>query len=189
MNRYIEPTIIILSLILVLLFFIFKKLKSSIGFKPQKVVYQDTGEAPVLFSQKYSLCGKPDYIVKEKGFLIPVEVKSTDKLYDTHIAQLLAYCLLVEENFAKAPPYGLLKLRGREEKISYDRKAKEEIFKIITQIRKKDNFNRSHQSYNRCQSCLVAEHCDQKLTRWFHLGGIMASQVQPATPEVPRGII
>jgi len=165
MIRIIELTTVIVFIVLLLLFWFLKKLKKFIGFKPQKVIYQDSGEVPVLFSQKYHLCGKPDYIIREKGCYIPVEVKNTDRLYETHVAQLLAYCPLIEENFAKTPPYGILKLRSREEKIVYDREARKEILKTVSEMSKAlHSANRSHQSSNRCRACLVASNCDQKLT-------------------------
>lgn len=153
-------------LLLIFLVWVLSKLKKFIGFGPQKIIYQDTGEVPVLFSEKHGLCGKPDYILKEKGYYIPVEVKSTDKLYDTHVAQLLTYCLLVEENFGKVPPCGLLKLQGREEKIAYDKETKNDLLKIISDMKealKSNDVNRSHQNASRCRGCLVAENCDQRL--------------------------
>ncbi|HDH09491.1 MAG TPA: CRISPR-associated protein Cas4, partial [Chloroflexi bacterium] len=74
------------------------------GLPSGRVIYADTGawgrcERP-LFSRRYLLTGKPDYLVEEKGRLIPVEVKPTvspSTPYRSHVLQLAAYCLLVEE--------------------------------------------------------------------------------------------
>ncbi|MFQ6059504.1 MAG: hypothetical protein ACE5MB_11570 [Anaerolineae bacterium] len=49
------------------------------GLPAGRVVYADTGawagcEKP-LFSRRYRLTGKPDYLVEERGQVIPIEVK------------------------------------------------------------------------------------------------------------------
>ena len=62
------------------------------------------------------LVGKPDYLVESAGQLIPVEVKSTrnsNAPYDAHIFQLAAYCLLVQRQLGKRPPYGILHYANR----------------------------------------------------------------------------
>ena len=65
-----------------------------------------------MFSRSFHLSGRPDYLVQQGRDLIPVEVKSgrapRDGPYSSHILQLAAYCLLVEEAYDRRPPYGLL---------------------------------------------------------------------------------
>src|SRR5260370_32268139 len=68
------------------------------GLPSGQVVYVDTGawqrnEQP-LFSNTYQLTGKPDYLVRERSRVIPVEVKSRaapDEPYLAHVMQLAAY--------------------------------------------------------------------------------------------------
>ena len=58
-----------------------------------------------LYDPLSGLTGKPDYLVEENGFYIPVEVKSSRAPglpYDSHIYQVAAYCLLVERTYAQA---------------------------------------------------------------------------------------
>src|SRR5581483_5233462 len=86
-----------------------------------RVVFSDTGAwtrpTKSLFSQRYRLAGKPDYILREEdGTMIPVEVKPhrTDAApRDSDAMQLMAYGVLVEQEFGSRPEYGLLKYRDR----------------------------------------------------------------------------
>src|SRR5436190_9602441 len=84
-----------------------------------RVVYSDTGawervEKP-LYSRRYRLTGKPDYIVRdETGAMIPIEVKPNRNARGprhSDTMQLMAYGILIEEKFGVRPEYGLLKYR------------------------------------------------------------------------------
>src|SRR5262245_6609977 len=74
------------------------------GLPVGKVVSSDTdmGEiaAKRLYSARYDLSGKPDYLVATRQGLVPVEVKPerTDtEPRESHLLQVLAYCLLIED--------------------------------------------------------------------------------------------
>jgi predicted RecB family nuclease len=55
------------------------------------------------------LAGKPDAIILENNYIIPVERKPfAKKLRDRYIAQLLVYMRLIEEFEGIRPPYGYL---------------------------------------------------------------------------------
>lgn len=55
------------------------------------------------------LAGKPDAIILEDNYIIPVERKPfAKKLRDRYIAQLLVYMRLIEEFEGIRPPYGYL---------------------------------------------------------------------------------
>lgn len=43
---------------------------------PGEVVWRDTPDADTLVSRRYALAGRPDYVVREAGGLVPFEVKS-----------------------------------------------------------------------------------------------------------------
>ena len=81
-----------------------RRLHEQTGLPQGRVIYADTGawsrcEQP-LFSRRYLLTGRPDYLVDDRRAKIPVEVKSTPSPpspYRSHVLQLAAYCLLVEE--------------------------------------------------------------------------------------------
>ena len=70
-------------------------------------------EIPVkqYVSDAQGLAGRPDAVIKENGFFIPVERKPlAKKLHDRYVAQLLVYMRLIEEFEGKRPPYGYLLL-------------------------------------------------------------------------------
>ena len=88
-----------------------KKLRKKNLIQDGKIIYSDLNkpEKP-LFSKKYRLIGKPDYIIKKNGYFIPVEVKSGkhNTVKKSHIYQLIAYCQLIEENYNIFTPYGII---------------------------------------------------------------------------------
>ena len=56
--------------------------------------------AEPLYASGANLAGKPDYLVRRWRYVLPVEVKSGPapaEPYRSHVLQLAAYCLLVEE--------------------------------------------------------------------------------------------
>src|SRR5437879_12680200 len=71
-----------------------------------------TAEKPKLFvSKKHGLSGRPDAIVMDGDHHIPVELKTgrvpRGPLF-SHILQVVAYCVLLEEEFGKPPQDGIL---------------------------------------------------------------------------------
>jgi CRISPR-associated exonuclease Cas4 len=115
------------------------------------------------------LTGKPDYLVRQGGFTIPVEVKSKwapPEPYESHIFQLAAYCLLIEKTSGTRPPYGILKYHNRSFAIDYTSQLKSEMLELLDEMRYKLNnntLNRSHQQSARCARCGYRFICDQRL--------------------------
>ena len=69
--------------------------------------------APTLRSRRYGLVGRPDQLVRVGNLLIPVEQKpKARRLYGSHILQVGAQCLLVQEVYGVRPPYGIVILAG-----------------------------------------------------------------------------
>ncbi len=106
---------VLLILIAVWLFWQARSRRESLGIPGGRIIYADTQSwGPVekpLYDPASGLTGKPDYLVDQGDQIIPVEVKSSrakDGPYDLHIYQLAAYCLLVEREFGKRPPYGII---------------------------------------------------------------------------------
>jgi CRISPR-associated exonuclease Cas4 len=137
------------------------------------VVYADTGawgrlEKP-LFSRARGLTGKPDYLVEERGQHIPVEVKSARaprQPYDTHIYQLAAYCMLVEDTYGVRPRYGLIRYADRTFAVDYTRELEAEVMAILNAMRAEADakeVDRSHQAPERCRGCGYRPVCDQSL--------------------------
>lgn len=68
---------------------------------------------PTLRSRRYGLVGRPDQLVRVGNALIPVEQKpKARRLHQSHILQVAAQCLLVQEVYNIRPPYGIVVLAG-----------------------------------------------------------------------------
>jgi CRISPR-associated exonuclease Cas4 len=150
-----------------------RALRQASGLPAGQVIYADTGawqrvEKP-LFSPRYRLTGRPDYLVREGDAVIPVEVKpSRDPLrpYDSDVMQLATYCLLVEETHGEAPPYGILKYRQRAFAIPYTSGLRRRVLATLDEMRAGHDARslpRSHDQPARCASCGVRTYCDQRL--------------------------
>jgi CRISPR-associated exonuclease Cas4 len=67
----------------------------------------------------------------------PVEVKTSktpQNPYLSHTTQLMAYCLLVEENYGVRPTGGILKYPEREFKIAYTDEAKQSLIDLVGEM-------------------------------------------------------
>ncbi len=113
--------IVLLLGALVLIFIIsYKMLRSTKVPKSvyaSTVIYNDHKERLVrpLFSPRYGLVGKPDFILHTKDGLLPLEIKSAERPkapYFSHVMQLISYCLLMEEERGVRPKYGFLQYHG-----------------------------------------------------------------------------
>ena len=143
------------------------------GLPAGRVAYVDTGawercERP-LFSNRRRLTGRPDYLVRSRKGLIPVEVKSgraPRQPYPSHILQLAAYCLLVEEQEGQRPPHGVLKYQDRAFEIDYTPALRAELLRVLADMHRDleaDTVGRSHEEAARCRGCGYRERCDQRL--------------------------
>ncbi len=111
----------------------------SFGVLKNKYFYPDSSKfnTPVLYSKTLNLSGKPDYLIKKNGIVFPVEVKTgttPNEPYQNHVIQLIAYCLLVEENFGQRPFGGFLKYPAKEFKIAYTEEAKNNLKEIVGEM-------------------------------------------------------
>jgi len=143
------------------------------GLPEGRVTYVDTGawdrcERP-LFSRRHRLTGRPDYLVRTGKGLIPVEVKpgaAPPQPYLAHILQLAAYCLLVEEQEGRRPPYAILKYGDRAFEVDYTSSLRAELLRVIDDIRRDlraRDVSRSHDQAARCSGCGYLQQCDQRL--------------------------
>ncbi len=88
-----------------------KKKEMGLGSKVQTVSVDGSTSLEVrhYLSDMQGLAGRPDALISEGGFIIPVERKPlANKIRDRYVAQLLVYMRLVEEFEGKKPPYGYL---------------------------------------------------------------------------------
>lgn len=143
------------------------------GLPPGKVIYDDATrggeEAKALYSARLGLSGKPDYLVRRNGTIIPVEVKSQrapNQPYDSHIYQLAAYCMLVEDCLGSRPPFGIIRYNDRSFQIDYTDGLEQSLDELLAAMREHKLSvcpPRSHQQPARCAGCGYADICKQAL--------------------------
>jgi CRISPR-associated exonuclease Cas4 len=171
-----------LLLVALLLFLLSGRQQRAAGLPGGRVIYTDTRgwgvvEKP-LYSPELGLTGKPDYIVEQRGQLIPVEVKSgriPDAPYDAHIYQLAAYCLLIQHVHGQRPAYGIIHYPGKGESaaangrsfaVDYTQALEDAVLNLMDELRahtSQSKVDRSHEAPARCARCGYRGMCDQKL--------------------------
>lgn len=121
-------------------------------------------DSRVYVSESQGLSGRPDLIIEEHGFLIPVEHKPlAKKIRDRYVAQLLVYMRLIEEFEGRKPPYGYLILgrNNRRVKIENSPKRQEWLQIILDQMNQSILTGRCtpKPEANKCSKCDVRKHC------------------------------
>jgi len=165
--------ILFLFLLAIISFWQSGKQRREAGLPGGRVIYTDTGgwgavERP-LYYPPLKLTGKPDYLVRQNGILIPVEVKpgrAPEAPYDSHIFQLASYCLLVEKTYGKRPPYGIIHYNNRNFAVDYTPELEFTLMDMLADMRRdeiKDDVDRSHEQVTRCARCGYRNLCDQSL--------------------------
>lgn len=136
----------------------------------EEITYSDLNKpAKPLFSKRYKITGKPDYIIRKNNSFIPVEVKTGkyNNLHKNHIFQLAAYCQLLEENYGGFVPYGILVYNNNQQyKIPFDPKMRYELEAVVKEMRftlKNNNFTRNHNDIGKCINCSMRCYCESKL--------------------------
>ena len=113
-------------------------------------------------SERFGLRGKPDYVVSVGEHMIPVEVKTgrtpRGPLF-SHILQVAAYCLLVEETTGKAPPHGIIRYEGASHEIEYNQDLKKLVVGKLEEMRTSLAKGGAHRNHNRPGKCL---HCSRR---------------------------
>jgi CRISPR-associated exonuclease Cas4 len=168
-------TVLILAVVLVLLalaaLWSSGRQRKAAGMPDGRVVAADTNgwkrmEKP-LYDQETGLTGRPDYVIDMDGMMIPVEVKSSwapPEPHDSHLFQLAAYCLLIEQYSGVRPTHGILHYRNRTFEIDYTRELEGQLRGLLDEIRgQRGSVNRSHNEPGRCEHCGFRGVCDQKL--------------------------
>lgn len=114
------------------------------------------------------LAGRPDAVIMEDGFPIPVEHKTfAKKIHDRYVAQLLVYMRLVEEQEGKRPPYGYLILGPQRKKVRIENTEKRQLWldKLLNEMHAiLDGAEaRATPVARKCRKCDVREHCNFKI--------------------------
>jgi len=135
------------------------------------LAYDDSAQAnpEVFVSEKYGLSGRPDYVLAQGDVHIPVEVKTgrvpRGPLF-SHVLQVAAYCLLLEEADGRAPPYGILRYDGTSHEIEYNEDLKKLLLGKVAEMRTalaKGEAHRNHNRPGKCLGCSRRSACPERL--------------------------
>jgi CRISPR-associated exonuclease Cas4 len=87
--------------------------RQGIGLEKGAVIAADDSRlrSPTLRSKRLGLVGRADHLLRSGNVVIPVEQKpGSRRLQPSHVMQVAAQCMLVQEVYGVRPPYGLLVL-------------------------------------------------------------------------------
>ena len=142
------------------------------GFALSQIAVAIEGSS-ILPSREYisvaqGLAGKPDALVKEEEFFLPVERKPlAKKLRDRYVAQLLVYMRLVEEFEGAKPPHGYLLLgpKCRRVKVQNSPQKQQWVDSMIREMRLiLDGSEATAQPHpSKCAKCDVRHRCPSRL--------------------------
>jgi CRISPR-associated exonuclease Cas4 len=164
---------LILLILSGLLVVIALRMRHTTGIPWTRIVGSDSGggkpfDQP-LFARRYGLTGRPDYLLEQANAYIPVEVKPGRRAmqpYESDLAQVAAYCLLVEETMECSPPYGLLRYANATFRVSYTPSVRNQLLDTLEAMRldlESDDCARSHNNPRRCEGCGFVEVCEEAL--------------------------
>lgn len=168
-----------LALAGIVLYLYGRRQQHTVGLPTGRIAYSDTGaERAVtqpLISRRHGLIGKPDYLVEAtiggRRTMIPVEVKSRRAPaapLPGHVLQLATYCLIIDEVYGTAPPYGILRYADESLEIPFTPELRRSVLDIADHIRSSRSavdMPRSHQERQRCAHCGYRYACgDQVLS-------------------------
>ena len=131
-----------------------------------------TRETPVLKSAKFNLAGRPDYLIKDGGQRIPVEVKTGRRPkapFFSHVLQIGAYCLLSEETFSVKPSHGQIRYGFENEphEVKWDSNLKglvnEKLEEMNDILKGKMEAHRNHKRVGKCNNCSRRKGCPERL--------------------------
>ena len=167
------PVALLLGIAALILLLIARRKQRQTGLPGGRLIYTDTQawkrtEKP-LFCQELNLTGKPDYLLEQRGQIIPIEVKSSRQVqapYEAHIFQLGAYCILVDRCYGKRPAFGIIRYPDKTYAIDFTEELEEKVISLVAEMQAVDKGNppeRSHESPQRCARCGYHDFCDQAL--------------------------
>jgi CRISPR-associated exonuclease Cas4 len=132
--------LLLIILVGVVLLIAYSHKAARFGSLAERRIYQDSPQraGELLRASSLPLCGKPDYLIQTAEGIVPVEYKSGRMApaipFPSHVFQLMAYCLLVEEHYGSRPPHGILKYQDREFTITYTAEYEQELRRIVAEM-------------------------------------------------------
>ncbi len=117
----------------------------------------------LLYSAKYDLQGRPDYVFSSRilGRIVPVELKSgcigeAEEPHHGDFLQLAAYFLILEDVYGKKPVYGRLVYRDYMFEIKNTARVRREVLTTVQEMRRMltDGIAEPKPSFAHCRPCV-----------------------------------
>ncbi len=129
----------------------------------------DAGRPVELRSDRFRIRGRPDALRQSRDRrLIPIELKSRARPATgparSHMVQVWAYCLLVEETTGRSPPFGVLRYSDGEFRITWDGAARSELLALRAEMARPYD-GRATPSVARCARCTWVRVCDARVVQ------------------------
>ena len=146
---------------------------------------------PTLRSERFALVGRPDQLLRVGRAVVPVEQKPhARRMQPSHVMQIAAQCLLVQEVYGVRPPYGLLVLAGGvQQEVPFT--AQLEARLLDTMARMREVLVADYEPCPRwvalkCRACGFRTTCWAPTFRWRHFDepAIRASRRSAGTVKV-----
>ncbi len=163
---------LLLIVLSIALLWLGRRERAAGGLPRGRVVYVDSRAwhrpPQPLRAPRYGLVGRPDYLVRLGRAIVPVEAKPSreaEEPYTADILQLAAYCLLVEESYGRAPPYGLVVYRERTFEVPFDAGLRRALLDTLAAMRRAErrrDVPRDHDEPARCAACSMRGHCGKE---------------------------
>jgi CRISPR-associated exonuclease Cas4 len=141
--------------------------------QPNNITYQGAKafrNRRTLVSREIGLAGKPDYLLEMNGSLVPVLTRNNpapDTPHESHIMQVVAYCLLIAEETRRRPRFGVICYGdGRTFEVDFDEESVERLSRIMEDIdasHRRVDVPINHHDRQRCFACRHRQRCDQSL--------------------------
>jgi CRISPR-associated exonuclease Cas4 len=114
--------------------------RRALGIADGVVVSADDSliRAPTLRSARLGLVGRCDHLLRVGGAYVPVEQKpSSRRLQQSHILQVGALCLLVQDVYGVRPPYGVVVLAGgSQERVAFTEELERGVLRTMAEMRR-----------------------------------------------------
>lgn len=127
----------------------------------------DAGRSVTLRSERYRLAGRPDAVRRRRdGTVVPVELKHRAAPprgpFPSHLVQVGAYCLLLEEATGHPTPFGVLRYTDREVVVPFDAELRRRVLSLLAEVAGPYD-GRADPAPSKCTGCRWSSSCDASL--------------------------
>ena len=117
-----------------------RRRRGALGIAEGTIVSADDSliRAPTLRSDRLGLVGRCDHLLRVGGTYVPVEQKPTARrLQQSHMLQVGALCLLVQDVYGVRPPYGVVVLAdGAQERVTFSEELERGVVRTMAEMRR-----------------------------------------------------